>query len=235
MRYYPVYLDLRGRPCVVVGGGEIAARKVEGLLAAGARVTVVSPSVTPALVAMAETHEIMYHARPYRRGDLEGAVLAFAATDDETLHAEIAAEAAAAAVLLNVVDQPRLCGFIVPALVTRGAVSVAVSTGGASPALARHLREEIEKAVGPEYGLAAVILGKLRPIVGAAEAEPDGRARVFTALTGSPLLAALRARDAAAIDAVLEEHVGAGTTLATLGVSLDAAGASHRDDEGSAS
>lgn len=231
MRHYPVYLDLRGRPCVVVGGGEVAARKVEGLLAAGARVTIVSPSLNPTLAAMAETHEVMHHARPYRRGDLEGAVLAYAATDDQALHAEIAAEAAAAAVLLNVVDEPRFCGFIVPALVTRGAVSIAVSTGGASPALARRLREDIEKTVGPEYGLAALILGKLRPIVGAAEAEPGGRARIFAALTDSPLLAALRAGDGAAVDAILAEHVGAGTTLATLGISLDGAGAPHRDDE----
>ena len=231
MRYYPVYLDLRGRPCVVVGGGEVAARKVEGLLTAGARVTVVSPSVTQTLAAMAETHEILHHARPYRRGDLQGAVLAYAATNDKALHAEIAAEAAAASVLLNVVDRPSFCGFIAPALMTRGAVSVAVSTGGASPALARRLRQDIEKVVGPEYGVAAAILGKLRPVVAGAEAKPAGRARVFRALADSPLLGALRVRDAAAVDAILEEHVGTGTTLAALGVLLDAAGVPDYDDE----
>lgn len=231
MRYYPVYLDLRGRPCVVVGGGGVAARKVGGLLAAGARVTVVSPSVTPTLAAMAETHEILHHARPYRRGDLQGAVLAYAATNDKALHAEIAAEAAAASVLLNVVDRPSFCGFIAPALMTRGAVSVAVSTGGASPALASRLRQDIEKIVGPEYGLAATILGKLRPVVAGAETAPAGRARVLRALADSPLLRALRVRDAAAIDAILEEHVGKGTTLEALGVSLDAAGVPDCDDE----
>ena len=231
MRYYPVYLDLRGRSCVVVGGGEVATRKVESLLAAGARVTVVSPSVSATLAAMTETHEILHHARPYRRGDLQGAVLAYAATNDKALHAEIAAEAAAASVLLNVVDRPSFCSFIAPALMTRGAVSVAVSTGGASPALASRLRRDIEKTVGPEYGLAAAILGELRPIVGGAEIAPAERARVFRALADSPLLGALRARDAAAVDAILEAHVGPGTTLAVLGVSLDAAGTPHRDDE----
>jgi len=228
VQYYPVYLDLRGRPCLVVGGGEIAARKVEGLLAAGARVTVVSPTLGPALTGLAETHEILHHARPYRPGDLAGVALAFAATDDPELHAAIAGEAAAAGVPLNVVDRPAFCTFIAPAILARGTVTLAISTGGASPALAAHLRRELEGVVGPEYALAAEILGKLRPLVTAAHAEQAGRARVFAALAGAPLLAALRAGDTGAIDALLATHVGAGTTLASLGVTLDAAGGSRR-------
>jgi precorrin-2 dehydrogenase/sirohydrochlorin ferrochelatase len=224
VQYYPVYLDLRGRPCVVVGGGEVAERKVEGLLAAGARVTVVSPTLSRGLAALADTHEILHHGRPYRRGDLAGAVLAYAATDDEQVHAEIAAEAAAARVPLNVVDRPRLCGFIAPATVTRGPVQVAISTGGASPALAKRLRRELEAAVGPEYALAATILGKLRARVGDARAAQPERARVFTTLVESPLLDALRARDADAVDAILERVVGPGATLSALGVVLGDAG-----------
>jgi precorrin-2 dehydrogenase/sirohydrochlorin ferrochelatase len=221
MPYHPVYLDLRGRSCVVLGGGEVATRKAQSLLAAGARVTVVSPTLTPALAALAETHEILHHSRPYRTGDLAGAALAYAATDDEAVHAEAAAEAAAGGIWLNVVDRPQLCSFIAPAVVTRGAVSIAVSTGGASPALARHLREVLEEAVGPEYGLAATILGKLRPLVGSKGVDQAARAATFSALIASPLLEALRARDIRAVDALLAEHVGPGTTLGTLGVSLD--------------
>jgi len=223
VRYYPVSLDLHGRPCVVIGGGEIATRKVESLLSAGARVTVVSPTVTAPLAALAETHEVVHHARDYRRGDLTGAFLAFAATDEPALHAEIAAEAAAGVVLLNVVDRPRFCSFIVPAVIARGSVSVAVSTGGQSPALAKRVRDEVARIVGPEYALAADLLGKLRPVVQANVPDPAERAGLFDALVDSTLLEALRARDAEAVDAILARIVGAGATLATLGVSLDAA------------
>ncbi len=218
MQYYPAYLELRGHPCVVIGGGRIAERKVTSLLDAGARVTVVSPIVTAGLVALADTHEIMHHPRVYRRGDLTGAWLAYAATNDDAVHAEIAAEAAEARVFLNVVDRPALCSFIVPAIVIRDPVAIAVSTGGASPALAKRLARELDATVGPEWGLAARILGTVRARLGGDVAR---RARSFTALADGPLLDALRARDVAAVDALLGEHVGPATTLADLGISLD--------------
>lgn len=230
VQHYPAYLDLRGRTCVVVGGGEIAERKVKSLLGAGARVTVIGPTLTPGLAALAETHEIMHHGRTFRRGDLAGAVLAYAATDDQRLHIEIAAEASETQVLLNVVDCASLCSFLAPAVIRRGPVSVAVSTGGASPALAKRLSADLEKAVGPEYGLAATILGKLRPIVAAIEPEQAGRARVFAALVDSPLIEALRAGDAAAIDDILTRTIGSGTTLEALGISLAPGGGRSRDD-----
>jgi precorrin-2 dehydrogenase/sirohydrochlorin ferrochelatase len=222
VQYYPAYLDLRGHPCVVIGGGEVAARKVATLLDAGARVTVVSPTLCAALADMADTHEIVHHARPYRCGDLTGAWLAYAATGDDAVHAEIAAEAADARVFLNVVDRPRLCSFIVPAIVTQGPVTIAVSTGGRSPALAKRLRTELGTNVGPEWGIAAELLGKLRARLG----EGTDRARIFTALADAPLLAALRVGDVARVDALLAEHVGGATTLAALGIDLRA-GAGH--------
>jgi precorrin-2 dehydrogenase/sirohydrochlorin ferrochelatase len=218
VQYYPAYLDLRGHLAVVIGGGEIAERKVTTLLDAGARVTVVSPTLTATLGALAETHEIVHHPRPYRRGDLTGAWLAFAATGDEAVHPEIAAEAAEGRVFLNVVDRPRLCSFIVPAVLTRGPVSVAVSTGGASPALAKRLAAELESAVGPEWGVAAGVLGALRGRL--ARGDGAARARLLSALADRPLLAALRAGDAARVDALLAEHAGPATTLAALGITL---------------
>ncbi len=220
MQYHPVHLDLRGRPCVVVGGDEAARRKVEGLLESEARVTVVSPTVVPALAALAETHEIVHHPRGYRPGDLAGAALAYATVDDPRLQTALAAEATAAGVFLNVVDVPRLCTFIAPAVVRRGPVLIAVSTGGASPALARRLRQEIETHVGAEYDLAATILAKVRPLVRAAHADAGARARTFAHLVDGPLLDALRARDAASIDAILRDAVGDGASLAALGVAL---------------
>jgi precorrin-2 dehydrogenase / sirohydrochlorin ferrochelatase len=218
VQYYPAYLDLRGHPCVVIGGGEVAARKVATLLEAGARVTVVSPTLCAALADLADTHEVVHHARPYRRGDLAGAWLAYAATGNDAVHAEIAAEAAAARVFLNVVDRPRLCSLIVPAIVTQGPVTIAVSTGGRSPALAKRLGAELAATVGPEWGIAAELLGMLRADLG----EGAERARIFAALADGPLLAALRDGDVARVDALLAEHVGAPTSLATLGISLPA-------------
>jgi siroheme synthase-like protein len=220
VQYHPVHLDLRGRPCVVVGGGEVARHKVENLLEAGARVTVVSPTVVPALAALAETHEIVHHPRPYRTGDLTGAALAYVAVDDTAVQTAVAAEAGVTGVFVNVVDAPPLCTFIAPAIVRRGPVVVAISTGGASPALARRMREELETRVGAEYGLAATILAKLRPLVRAAHPDATARTRTFARLVDGPLLDALRARDVAGVDAILREAVGDGATLAALGVSL---------------
>jgi precorrin-2 dehydrogenase/sirohydrochlorin ferrochelatase len=218
--WYPVYLDLRSRPCVVIGGGELAERKLEGLLAAGARVTVVAPSVGSRVTALAATHEVVHHARSYRSTDLAGVALAFAATDDEALHARIAADAAEAGVPLNVVDRPRLCTFIAPAIVRRGTVSVAVSTGGASPALARHLRQELERLLGSEWGLAAEILGRLRSRLTEAVPDAAARARLFSSLAGPALLDALRARDSARVDRLLAAAAGPEASLAALDVTL---------------
>ena len=143
-RYYPVYLDLAGRRCIVIGGGEVAERKVEQLLAAGGSVTVVSPKATEALAQWAADGRLTWARRAYRPGDLSKAFLAIAATDDERVNRRVQEEASAERVLLNVVDVPALCTFIAPAVVERGPVTVAISTSGSSPALARRLRELME-------------------------------------------------------------------------------------------
>jgi len=218
--YHPVFLDLHGRCCVVVGGGAVAQQKVESLLDAGARVTVVSPSLTDGLEGLAATHEILHHPRTYRRGDLDDAVLAYVAVDDDAVRTAVAADAAASRVLVNVVDVPQLCTFIAPAVVRRDPVVVAVSTGGASPALARRLRQELEARVGEEYGVAATILARLRPVVRRAESDPQARARTFARLVDGPLLDALRKGDTAGVDAILRDAAGEGATLEALGVEL---------------
>lgn len=160
--YYPVCLDLRGRPCVVIGGGAVAARKVEGLLDCGAVVTVVAPALTPSLQAMQEAGAISARLRPYAEGDLEGAALAIAATDDREVNTRVAAEARARSVWLNAADDPERCDFILPAIVRRGDLQIAISTGGRSPALARRVREDLERLLPAEYADLLPLLADVR-------------------------------------------------------------------------
>ena len=144
---YPVFLDLEGRRCVVVGGGEVANRKARKLLQARAEVVVISPQVRPELESVA----VEVRNRPYEEGDLEGAFLAFAATDSREVNAAVAREAHARGILVNVADRPSEGSFAVPSVLRRGRMQVAVSTGGASPALARRIRGELEGIFGPEW------------------------------------------------------------------------------------
>ncbi len=221
MEFYPVFLRLAGVPCVVVGGGAVAERKVASLLSAGAQVTVVAPRLTAALTAQVAAGAIAHRRRTYRDGDLDGARLAYAATDDEALHAELArAAAAAAAVPLNVVDRPQWCSFIVPAVLRRGALTVAISTGGASPALARRLREDLDRHLGPEYERALDLLARLRRHLQGGPLPGSERQRILSQLVASDLLERLRGPDAAAVDQLLAEHVGADVSLASLGARL---------------
>jgi len=143
MGNYPVCLEMAGRRCLVVGAGAVAERKVNGLLEVGARVTVVGPSATERLLDWARAGRIGLTLRAYGADDLAGHSIVFAATDDGLINAEVARDARAAGVLINAADDPAHCDFILPAVLTRGDLTVAVSTGGASPALARVVRDEL--------------------------------------------------------------------------------------------
>ena len=168
MGYYPVLLDLAGRRCVMVGGGIIAQRRVESLLATGAHVIVISPRLTPALATLFAEGRIEHEPRAYREGDLAGADLAFVATDKGEVNAAVAREARARSIWLNAADDPARCTFILPALVRRGDLTVAVATGGASPALARAIREELEAYLTDDYATLASIAAEARREVRAA-------------------------------------------------------------------
>lgn len=220
MKHYPVFLRVAGRRCVVIGGGTVAARKVDSLLDAEARVVVVSPTLTPGLAARAAGGAIEHVARPYRTGDLEGAFLAYAATDDAALHPVIARDAEAAGALLNVVDRPEWCTFIVPAVARRGGLVMAVSTGGGSPALARRVRDEIERLIGPEYARALELLARLRCHLRDQPLSSADRQRILSGLVASDLVDHLRQPDPAAVDRLLAEHVGGQVSLASLGAEL---------------
>lgn len=171
MSYYPAFLDVRGRPCVVIGGGPIAEQKVRGLLDAGAAVTVVTESATPPLERLVSARRIVFHRRPYRRGDLAGAFLAIAVDAQGDARVAIWREAEDERVLLNSVDDAAHCHFIAPAVHRRGDLVVAISTAGKSPALAVRLRDRIAAGIGPEYEALLDLLGELRPAI--ASHEPD--------------------------------------------------------------
>ena len=168
MGYYPVLLDLAGRRCVMVGGGLVAERRVAGLLAADAHVIVIAPRLTPALAALAAEGRIEHEPRGYRNGDLAGADLAFVATDTGAVNAAVAREARERSIWINAADDPARCTFILPALVRRGDLTVAVATGGSSPALARAIREELEAYLTDDYTTLAAIAAEARREVRAA-------------------------------------------------------------------
>ena len=157
--HYIACIDLRGRSCLVVGGGYIAHEKAQGLLDCGARVTVVAPDVKPEVEALG----VEVVARSYERGDIEGRFLVVAATSNTAVNRAVFADAERAHILCNVADVPELCSFILPAIHRESPIAIAVSTGGASPALAQQIRADIAQRIGPEYAILAKRLRALRP------------------------------------------------------------------------
>ena len=158
-RYYPICLSLAGSDCLIVGGGEVACRKARHLVAAGADVKVVSPHFCDALAGLDGVHLVQ---RPFEQQDVEGAALVFAATADAELNSFVARAARRAGALVNVVDTPAECDFIVPAMVVRGDLTISISTGSAAPALSRRLRLDLEELLPEAYGDFAALLGQLR-------------------------------------------------------------------------
>ena len=162
MRYYPVFLDIAGKPVVVIGGGQVSLRKVEGLLDAGAQVTVVSPEIHPELRRLVAEGQLRCKQREYRSGDLEGYLLAFVGADDPSVNAAVAREGRERGVWVNALDDPRRCDFIMPSIVQRGDFIVAISTGGGSPAMARKLREEMAEFLTDDYVLLLELAAEVR-------------------------------------------------------------------------
>ena len=159
---YPIMLDLQGRPCLVVGGGVVAGRKIEGLLEAGARVTVVSPTLAPAVLDIARDGRLRWRPREYVSGDLAGFALVMVATDDRAVNRRVAAEARERAVWINCADDPERSDFILPSVLRRGPLTVTVSTGGASPMVARLVREELEGVLPADYGTLTEVVAEVR-------------------------------------------------------------------------
>ena len=162
MRYYPVFLDIAGKPVVVIGGGNIAHQKVVGLLKAEAEVTVVSPELNEEMAGLASKGQFRHIKRDYEPGDLEGYTLAFVATDDRSVNATVADEGKERRVWVNAVDDPPYCDFIMPGIAQKGDLIVAISTSGRSPAMARKMREEIEAFLTEDYALMLELAAEVR-------------------------------------------------------------------------
>jgi precorrin-2 dehydrogenase/sirohydrochlorin ferrochelatase len=178
-KLFPMFLKLSARPCLVVGAGTIAESKIASLLEAGGRVRVVAPEATPQVRSWARSNSIDWHQRPFQPDDLEGMFLVIAATSSTHLHERIFEEATRRGVLCNIVDVPPLCDFYYPAVVQRGALQIAISTTGQSPALAQRLRKQLEEQFGPEYEEWLAQLGEARDKLLSTKLDPEERKRLL--------------------------------------------------------
>ncbi len=191
-RYYPIFWNLEGKRCLIVGGGAVAQRKAKDLLTAGATVVLISRRLTEELVSMANSGEIAYGGKEYSCEHLRDVCMVIGATNDTELNKRIAVDAAERRIPFNIVDVPELCDFIVPATVHRGELTIAISTAGASPALAKKIRQELEDIYGEEYGQLLEVMRELRKkVIAAGKSEAENK-KLFTALIASPLLEAIR-------------------------------------------
>jgi siroheme synthase-like protein len=206
--YYPIYLQLQDQPCVVVGGGEIAEGKVDGLLAAGARVMVVSPELTPHLHELVERNAIAHIARRYQPGDLVGAFLVICATDQTEINHQVWQEASAQRQLVNVVDDTPRCNFIAPAILRNGDLTIAISTGGKAPALAVRLKERLQQELGPEYERFLELAGRLREPLSQQVPDFETRKALWYELVDSDALDLLAQGDEPAALEVISQVVG---------------------------
>ncbi len=192
MRYFPVFLDLKGKRCIVIGGGEVAERKVHLLLKASAEVMVISPALTEGLQALKNRGEIEHLQRPYRDGDLEGAFLVVVATSQQQVNRLASEEAHRRGIPVNVVDAPELCSFIVPSILQKGPLTIAISTSGESPAMARTLREELEEALPPALGEFISYIGKRRSEILKSRLSPEKKADLLRRMVDRKGLRVLR-------------------------------------------
>jgi len=206
---YPVFLDIRGKLCVVVGGGRVARRKVEGLLAAGAAVRVVSPEADARLAALGREGKIEWLTREYAEGDLDKAFLVFAATDDRRTQELIRRHAEARRQFVNIADDPGRCGFHVPSLFRQGDLTIAVSTSGKSPAVAALIRKELENGYGPEYAVLLEIMALVRQRLGAGENTQEERKKIYKKILHGDILAWIKRGRMDKVRAHLENILGA--------------------------
>jgi uroporphyrin-III C-methyltransferase/precorrin-2 dehydrogenase/sirohydrochlorin ferrochelatase len=204
----PIFLSLSGAGVIIVGGGEAALAKLWLLRRCGAALVVVDPAPHAEIIGMAESGRLELRRRHFVAGDLEGARLCYVALDDAAAAAAVVTEARHRGVLVNAVDRPALCDFITPAIVERGPVTIAVSTGGAAPALARDIRRRIEAAVPPAYGALASFCGRWRARVAMTLDTVERRRRFWNAVLGGSETAAVLGGDEAAAEALIVKRLG---------------------------
>ena len=202
---FPISLDIENAACVVVGGGRVAARKARALAEAGARVRVISPEVCEAMAAIAG---VVIEKRPYRRGDLAGAFLVIAATDDDGVQEGVWQEARERGILVNVADVPSRCNFFLPATMRAGGLDISVSTRGRSPALARMIRKRLEREYGRGWPEAAAVMGELRPYVLGLGLGHEKNRVIFNRILAEDFIRWIRTREWDKIKSHIETALG---------------------------
>jgi precorrin-2 dehydrogenase / sirohydrochlorin ferrochelatase len=208
MTYYPVYLQLHEQPCTVIGGGKIAEGKVDGLLAGGARVKVISPDLTPHLQDLVTQNKIEYIAREYQHGDLSGAFMVICGTDKAEINRQVWEEGSANRQLVNVVDDTPRCNFIAPAILRKGDLTIAISTAGRAPAIAVRLKERLDREIGPEYERFLELAAQLREPIAKHIPDFETRKALWYELVDSGILDVLARGDTPAAINMISEVVG---------------------------
>ncbi|MEA1970604.1 MAG: bifunctional precorrin-2 dehydrogenase/sirohydrochlorin ferrochelatase, partial [Thermodesulfobacteriota bacterium] len=208
MKFYPISLDISNEKCVVVGGGDVTERKVIRLLECGARVILVGKTITPGLRVMKDEEAIEHVPDDYSEKHIEGAFLVIGATDRDDVNERIYRDSRSRGILVNIVDEPARCNFIVPAIFRRKDLMIAVSTGGKSPALARKLRENMEGKYGPEYGILLDIMGNLRRKIIARGGTSAENKRIFESVLDSDILRHIREEEWDKARKIVRDHTG---------------------------
>ena len=210
MKYYPINLDIRNRNCLVVGGGSVGTRKVMALAGCGAVVTVVSPKVAEQLQELADKGLIELKKRFYRSSDLEGMFIVIGTTDNETVNQQISVDAQRHKVLCNIADYPEACNFILPSIVDRGDLVIAISTSGTSPAFAKKMRQDLEKQFGGEYAEFLRIMGAIRKKLLKNDHEPEAHKTLFEQMINRGLIDMIRDGKKKNINSLLFDILGEG-------------------------
>ena len=216
MRYYPINLDVQNRECLVVGGGSVGERKVKTLLECAARVTVVSTLATERLQVLASEGRIDLKTRGYEPSDLEGKFLVIGATDSKEVNEKISEDAAKRGLLCNIADRPAACSFVLPAIVRQGDLLIAVSTSNKSPAVARRIRQTLEKEFGREYAVLLSLMGAIRQKLLAKAQSPEAHKWMFERLLDEGLLEMIRKNRTQDVDGLLKDVLGKGYTWKEL-------------------
>lgn len=224
MSFSPIFLNLSDKKCLVIGGGQVAERKVFSLLAAGALVTVISPDITERLQKLAlarkGNNKINYIPGKYNKGDIEGFILAISATDSKSVNELVRTDADKFKVLLNVVDNMELCDFITPSVVNRGDLMVAISSSGKSPLLTKALGELLDETLPAELAVLTDILGAVRNKLLKKQVKNDKKIEIYNALIDSPLLEWIRASQRTKINELLKNLLGPDSSLSALKIRL---------------
>lgn len=212
MSYYPIFIDLNQKKVLVVGGGKVAERKIETFLQYGASVYVISRELTPLLKGYVKEDRICYLGDEFREEFMNGAVLIIAATDDRIMNSGVGNSARTAGIPVNVVDQPSDCTFIVPGIVRKGDLQIAVSTSGKSPALVKKLRGELDKQFGSHYEIFLVMMGDLRKKILEMPVSDTDKKRIFMDIVNSPVIDAIRDENWQEVSSILSELTGGRVT-----------------------